>query len=336
MNIHRLLNKIIDKKNLTKEESMILMEEMLKGELPLSQIAAILTALTMKGETVEEILGFITIMRKNMVKVKTKGTVIDTCGTGGDGKGTFNISTAAALVAAGAGIMVAKHGNRKASSLCGSADVLEELGIKINLTRKQAEEMLIRTKFVFLFVPLFHPLIKHIGMVRRELKIRTVFNLLGPFISPAGVKRQIIGVPNLKIANILSQVALNLNYEKLFILHSRDGLDEISVYAPTDVIEVVGKKLRKFTITPQEYGIEYFKSDFSLKGGDAKANAEIIRDILKGKLGPERDAVLLNSAAALTVSGLTEKIGEGIEWAIESIDKGYAKEVLGKVINYAK
>lgn len=315
---------------------MILMEEMLKGELPLSQIAAILTALSMKGEIVEEILGFITVMRKNMVKVKTKGTVIDTCGTGGDGKGTFNISTAAALVVAGAGIMVAKHGNRKASSLCGSADVLEELGIKINLTHKQAEEMLIKTKFVFLFAPLFHPLMKYVGMVRKELKIRTVFNLLGPFVSPAGVKRQIIGVPNLKIAKTLSQVALNLDYEKLFILHSRDGLDEISIYAPTDVFEVVGKKLRKFTITPQEYGIEYFRAGFSLKGGDAKANAEIIRDILKGKLGPERDAVLLNSAAALTVSGLTEKIGEGIERAKESIDKGYAKEVLGKVINYAK
>ena len=327
-----LLNKIVDKKDLTKKEAMVLMEEMLGGKLLPSQIAATLTALRMKGETVNEILGFIICMRSHMVKIRAPGQVIDTCGTG-DGKGTFNISTAVAFVVAGAGVPVAKHGNRGASSLCGSADVLEALGVNINLSPQQAEKMLEKTGFTFLFAPLFHPLLKFVAPVRRELKIRTVFNFLGPFASPAGVKRQIIGAPNIKLAEKLAKVATNLDYEHLLIVSSEDGMDEISLSAPTHIFEVRAKKVQKIIINPKEFG--FGEADImEIKGADAKTNAGIIRRILQGKVGPQRDIVILNSAAALLVSGKAANFKEGLLLAKKSIESGKAKEVLGKVVNY--
>ncbi|MBI4990803.1 anthranilate phosphoribosyltransferase, partial [Candidatus Gottesmanbacteria bacterium] len=285
------------------------------------------------GETIDEILGFITVMRKHMVKIKTSGLVIDTCGTGGDGKGTFNISTATAFVVAGTGIKVAKHGNRNASSLCGSADVLEALRVNINLSPKQAETMLSKTNFTFLFAPLFHPAMKYVAQVRKELKIRTVFNFLGPFVSPAQVKRQIIGVPSIKLAEKLAKVATNLDYEHLLVVSSEDGLDEISLSAPTQVFEVRGKKVKKIIIHPKELGFR--KTDINkIKGADAKTNAEIIKNILGGRDGVKRDIVLLNSAAALLVSGKAANLKEGLSLAKKSIESGKAKEVLGKVVNY--
>ena|SRR3989338_4530887 len=327
-----LLNKIVDKKDLTKKEAMVLMEEMLGGKLLPSQIAATLTALRMKGETVNEILGFIICMRSHMVKIRAPGQVIDTCGTG-DGKGTFNISTAVAFVVAGAGVPVAKHGNRGASSLCGSADVLEALGVNINLSPQQAEKMLEKTGFTFLFAPLFHPLLKFVAPVRRELKIRTVFNFLGPFASPAGVKRQIIGAPNIKLAEKLAKVATNLDYEHLLIVSSEDGMDEISLSAPTHIFEVRAKKVQKIIINPKEFG--FGEADImEIKGADAKTNAGIIRRILQGKVGPQRDIVILNSAAALLVSGKAANLKEGLLLAKKSIESGKALEVLGKVVNY--
>lgn len=335
MELKILLNKIIDRQNISFSESTLLMEEILNGNLTPVQISALLIAFRMKGETEEEILGFITVMRKHMVKIKTNGLVIDTCGTGGDGSGTFNISTATAFVTAGAGVKVAKHGNRAASSLCGSADVLEALGVNINLTPQQAEEMLESTGFTFLFAPLYHPAMKYVGLVRKELKVRTVFNFLGPFVSPALVKRQIIGVPSVELAEKLANVAKNLNYEHLMLVSSEDGLDEISLSAPTHIFEVKGRKVKEMIINPKDYGF----GKVSLKeiaGGDANTNAEIIRRILKGENGSKRDIVILNSATALLVAGKAKEFQKGIELANNSIDNGSALKVLEHVIEYAK
>ncbi|MBI3379915.1 anthranilate phosphoribosyltransferase [Candidatus Gottesmanbacteria bacterium] len=333
--INILLNKLIETKDLTQEEAICLMEEILEGNLTSAQIAAILVALRMKEEIPEEILGFIKVMRKHMVKIKTKGLVIDTCGTGGDGKGTFNISTAVAFVIVGAGVSVAKHGNRNASSACGSADVLEALGVNINLTPKEAEKMLSKTKFTFLFAPLYHPAMRHVGEVRKELKIRTVFNFLGPFASPASVRRQIIGVPNIKLAGKLAKVASNLNYDHLLLVTSEDGLDEISLSSPTHIFEVKGKQVKKMIINGKDYGFEK-SSLVEIKGGDAKRNAEIIKDIMKGKNGPCKDIIVLNSAVGLYVAGKVKNIGEGLKFAQKSIEEGNAKKVLAMVIKYSR
>lgn len=331
--ILQILNKLLDKQDLNITESEYLMEEILNGKLLPTQTAAILTALQMKGETVDEILGFITVMRNHMVKIKTNGTVIDTCGTGGDGKGTFNISTAVAFVVAGAGVAVAKHGNRNASSLCGSADVLESLGVNINKIPQKAEEMLEKNKFTFLFAPLYHPAMRYVAPVRKELKVRTVFNFLGPFVSPAGVKRQIIGVPSIQLAQKLAKVASQLNYEYLLLISSEDGLDEISLSAPTQIFEVKGGKIKKLLINPKNLGFK--KTDpREIKGGDAKTNAAIIESVLSGTGGATKDIVILNSAAALLVSGRAADLVEGLSLAKESIESGRAKEVLRKVISY--
>lgn len=334
MELQILLNKLVEKKDLTKEEAIFLMEEIFHGRLTPVQIAAFLTALRMKGESIDELLGFITVMQKHMVKIKNNGLVIDTCGTGGDGKGTFNISTAVAFVVAGAGVSVAKHGNRNASSLCGSADVLEVLGVNINLTQRQAEEMLDKTKFTFLFAPLFHPAMKYVAMVRKELKIRMVFNFLGPFVSPAKVKRQIIGVPNIELAEKLARVATNLDYEHLLIVSSEDGLDEISLSAATHIFEIKGKKVKKMIIKPRDYGFNKVSLN-EIKGADVKTNAEIIQSVFKGKTGPQRDIVVLNSAAALLVAGKVNELQKGIEFAKNSIDSGSAQKVLERAIKYS-
>lgn len=332
--IIQLLNKLLDRQDLSINESKLLMEEIFQGRLTFVQIAAFLIALRMKGESIDELLGFITIMRKHMVKIKTDELVIDTCGTGGDGKQTFNISTAVAFVVAGAGVSVAKHGNRNASSLCGSADVLEALGVNINLTQKQAEEMLKKTGFTFLFAPLFHPAMKHVGLARKELKIRTVFNFLGPFINPAGVKRQIIGVPSIILAEKLSQVAANLKFEHLMIISSEDGLDEISLSAPTHVFEIKGKKVKKMIINPIKYGFKNISLK-EIQGGDAETNARIIRNIFNDKEGPQKNIVVLNSAAALLIAGKVENFQNGIELARDSIENGYAQKVLEQAIEYS-
>lgn len=330
--INQFLNRILDKKDLNLQESQILMEEILRGELISIQIAGILTALRMKGETVEEILGFISVMRKHMVRIKTKGLVIDTCGTGGDGVGTFNISTAVAFVVAGMGIRVAKHGNRAASSLCGSADVLEELGVNISLTRQQAESLLRETNFTFLFAPKYHPAMKNVAPVRKELGIRTIFNYLGPFVSPAQVKRQIIGVPDINIAEKMAFVAKRLNYEHLLIVTSLDGLDEISISDKTHVLEIKRRNIRKYFLNPSDFGLNGKKED--LLGGKRERNAQIIREVFEGRKGAKRDAVLINSAAGFYVAGKVKNIKEGIALARESIDSRRTIKVLEKVVKY--
>lgn len=331
MEVKQLLNKLLERQDLSERETSFLLEQIIAGELNPIQITAVLVALRTKGETVDEIVGLIKGMRKHMTAIAKFREGIDTCGTGGDGSHSFNVSTTVAFVAAGAGVLVAKHGNRAASSLCGSADVLEKLGANIMLTAKIAEKVLKKVGIVFLFAPLYHPAMKNIAKVRKELGIRTVFNFLGPFLNPAKVKRQIIGVPNSAIAKTLSLVATHLDYDHLLIVNSADGLDEISVSKKTTVLEVKKNKIRTFTITPSQFGIRRSSLD-DILGGDVLKNAEIIQDILSGKKGPKRDIVLLNGGAAIYVAGIAKSMKEGMRMAEKSIDSGSAMQILQNLI----
>lgn len=330
MDYTTLLNKLIEKDNLTTKEAKVFLLDVMKGNATPSQISAVLVALRMKGETVPEITGLIQAMRENMVTIHARDA-IDVCGTGGDGAGTFNISTAVAFVCTGTGIKVAKHGNRAASSKCGSADVLESLGVNINLTPQQAEKIFNKIGMVFLFAPQYHPSMKQVSMVRKELKIRTVFNFLGPFVSPASVKRQLIGVPDINIAKKLAKVAKRLSYEHLIIATSADGLDEISTSAKTEILEIKNKQVKRYTLDPKKYGFNK-SSPGDLLGGTAQENAADIKKIVAGKKGPKRDVVILNSAFALYVSGIAKDITGGIQRAEQSIDTGQAKLILEKLI----
>lgn len=326
MDATNILNKLIQKKDLTPAESEFFLSGVIDGSISPVQTGAILVALSMKGETAEEIVSFIKVMRKNMIKVNAS-SAIDVCGTGGDGSNSFNISTAVSFVVAGSGVKVAKHGNRAASSKCGSADVLEELGVNINLSTAQAADIIQKTGMVFLFAPNFHPATKNVVMVRKELKVRTVFNFLGPFLNPASVKRQLIGVPNIEIAKKLIEVGEKLGYEHLLIVTSRDGMDEISLSDKTDVFELKNGKIKQFVIDPEEY--EFKKSSKNeIEEGILSENAEFVRAILKGVKNAKRDIVVLNAGAALYASGNAKNIKEGIQIAKESIDKGNAKKVL--------
>lgn len=330
-----LLNKLLDKKDLTQKELSFLLDEIVGGFMKPAEVAAFLIGFRVKGETTDEIVALIKGMRGYMLTVKTKGLVVDTCGTGGDGSGTFNISTAAALVVVGAGVQVAKHGNRAASSKCGSADVLEALGVHISLTPEQAGKVLEKVGMVFLFAPLFHPAMKHIAPVRKELGVRTVFNLLGPFLNPAGVRRQIIGVPNVTIARKLAQVAKKLGYTHLCIVSSKDGMDEVSINAPTQMFEIKKGRVVSKVLPPQSFGIKR-SSKKDLLGGSSKENAESIKNILSGEKGAKRDIVVLNSAVVLYVAGKVETIKEGMMLSEKSIDTGSAKKVLERLIKETK
>ena len=331
MNITDILNKLLNKKDLTQKESEQFLLALMDGKITPVQVAAILTALRMKEESVDEIVGFITAMRARMVRVKGLENAIDVCGTGGDCAQTFNISTAVAIVVAAAGVPVIKHGNRAASSLSGSADVLEALGVHIQLTPEQAENVLKNVGMVFLFAPLFHPSMKQVALTRGELKIRTVFNFLGPFANPANVKRQLIGVPSLDIAKKLAEVGRKLGYQHLMIVTSEDGLDEISLFAKTHVFEVKEKRIKKYVIDPQKLGFKKAKKG-AFKGGDTGENATIIHDILSGAEGPKRDIVILNSAVALYIAGRAKNIREGINLASEAIDREKAAKLLEALI----
>lgn len=327
----QLLDKLINKQDLTEEEAKGFIDLCAKVELTVSQIASFLTALSIKGETVEEIVGLISGMRQYMTKISAPAGTIDTCGTGGDGAKTFNISTAVALVVAGAGVRVAKHGNRAASSKCGSADVLEELGVNINLTPEAASQVLSQVGLVFLFAPLYHPVMKIIGPVRKELGFRTVFNLLGPFLNPAGVGSQVIGVPTIALAKKLAKVAKHLNYQHLILVSSEDGLDEASIAGSSLIIEIKGQQLKQTLINPRQFGLAK-ASLKDIEGGDAASNARIITHLLSGALGPKRDIVLLNSALALMVAGKAATIERGIALAKVSIDTGQARNILEHLI----
>jgi len=328
-----LINKLINKNNLSKEEAGELLAGIMKGELSSVRIAMVLTALRMKGETVEEIAGFIEVLRSKMVRIRVQGGV-DVCGTGGDNLGTFNISTAVAFVLASAGVRVVKHGNRAASSLCGSADVLEAMEMKIDLSPEQAKRVLEKTGMVFLFAPLYHPAYKPVAIVRKELKIPTVFNFLGPFINPASVKRQLIGVSNRDMAAKLAEVAEKLNYTHLIIVSSQDGLDEVSIFAPTIIFEVRGRTTQKYKFNPKKYGMGgKFEQ---IVGGDVLMNAQILRDIFAGKKGEQRNMVVVNSAFGFLVADKVKNVKEGMLLAEEMIDSGRAERKVREVIRVSQ
>lgn len=325
-----MLNKLVDGNNLLQKEASFLLERIIDGELTLAQTAAVLIALRTKGETEQEILGFIQTMRKHMIKVNAPNA-LDIVGTGGDGSGTFNISTTTSFVVAGMGIPVAKHGNRAASSKCGSADVLENLGVNINLNSHQAERVFNKVGTVFLFAPNFHPAMKQIAPIRKELGLRTIFNFLGPFLNPASTKRQLLGVADPVIAKKLARVATKLQFTHLMIVTSMDGIDEITTTDNTKIFEVKGINLKSFTLSPKKFGIKKAtKKD--LMGQDAVDNATIIQNILRGQMGPKRDIVILNSAAAFYLAGKVKNISEGIFLAEKSIDSGTAIKILENLI----
>ena len=325
--IKEAINLLVSSINLSESEMAECMREIMEGKATDSQIGSFLTALRIKGETVEEITGAARIMRDKAAKIKAPAGVLDTCGTGGDMSHTFNISTITAIVVAAAGIPVAKHGNRAVSSKSGSADVLEALGIKIDLQPEKVEKCLFETGFGFLFAPLFHPAMKFAIGPRREMCIRTIFNILGPLTNPADTKRQILGVFASRLTEPLAMVLGNLGAEDAMVVHGEDGLDEITISNGTRVSRFVNGRVETMYISPEDFGISRGSRD-DLIGGDKDENAKITYQILKGEKGQKRDVVLINSAAAISVSGKVPDFINAFEMAKEAIDSGKA---LGKL-----
>ncbi len=326
------ISKLIKNQDLTESEMIEVMNEIMTGAASPGQIGAFITALRIKGETVAEITGAARVMREKVTKIEVRDKkVVDTCGTGGDETMTFNISTAAAFVAAGAGLTVAKHGNRSVSSRSGSADVLKALGVNIEAEVKRVEECLKEIGIGFLFAPMLHGAMKYAAPVRREIGIRTIFNILGPLTNPAGARCQVIGVYDDSLTDILGKVLSNLGSEHAFVVRGEDGLDEITLAAETKVTELKNGTLRTYHIKPEDFGFKRCKLE-DLKGGDPAQNAEIIRAILKGKKGPQQDIVLLNAAAAIAAGGMANSIEEGIAAARGSIDSGAALDKLNKLV----
>lgn len=331
-----VLNKIVIGENLNEKEAYKTMNEIMQGITTPAQIASFLTALRVKGETVAEITGCARAMRENAVSLKeTYSLAVDTCGTGGDSKRTFNISTVAAFVVAGTGIMVAKHGNRGVSSKSGSADVLEALGININLFPSQVEECLQKLGIAFFFAPIFHPAMKHAIGPRREIGFRTIFNLLGPLTNPAGVKRQILGVYDPDITELIAGVLKRLGAQNAMVVCGEGGIDEISITGFTKITQIKNRVITTYYIEPEDLGLcRYELKD--IKGGDARVNAEITLNILRGKDSPQRLMVIINAAAALIIGGMAKDMRDGIKIAAESIDSGAALEKLDSLREYTK
>mgnify|MGYP003365453713 CR=1 FL=1 len=330
------IKKISNKQNLNEEEAYSSVNEIMKGEALPSQIGAFLVGLRMKGETVEEITGSARAMRDNASIVKLESEyAIDTCGTGGDGSKTFNISTAVAIIAAAAGVKVAKHGNRAVSSSSGSADVLQELGINIDIEPEKAKKLIDENGMAFLFAQKYHSAMKNVGPVRKELGIRTVFNILGPLTNPAFVKGQVLGVYSKELTHTLAEVLLKLGSEKAMVVHGGDGLDEITTTTTTYVSEIREGKVIDYEIEPEKLGIPLAKVE-DIKGSSAKENAGIIIDILRGKRGSKRDIVVLNTAAALYVGKVAENLEQGIKLTEDIIDSGKAYEKLNELVEYSK
>lgn len=328
-----ILFKTIEKFSLNFEEAKFAMNEVMQGKVSNVKLAAWLAALRVKGETPDEIAGFASSLRENSIRIQcSDSNCIDTCGTGGDKAGTFNISTAAAFVAAGAGVPVAKHGNRAASSKSGSADILAELGVRLDVTKDKIEKSLNENGIAFLFAQSLHPAMKNAALVRKELGFRTVFNFIGPLSNPAGIKRSIIGVPSDEFCITIARALLKLGFERAFVVHSKDGLDEISISAPTHVCELVNEKILEYEFDPQNYGIPR-GSLSDVKGGSPVENAEIMRLLLSGKLpGPIEDIVVINAAAAIIVYGKTDSWIDAISLARQSIKNGLALLKLQKLI----
>lgn len=329
--LKEVLNQVVGGENLSRQEAQASMQAIMTGQASESQIGGLLTALRIKGETSEEIAGFAETMRSHTVKVEClQSDLLDTCGTGGDRKGTFNISTTVAFVVAGAGASVAKHGNHSVSSSSGSADVLKALGVRIDLPAQNIASVIEDARIAFLYAPTFHPAMKYAGKPRRELGFRTVFNVLGPLTNPLAAERQLMGVYDRSLTQKLAEVLLRLNTRRAMVVHGLDGLDEISTTAPTQVSEVVNGKILSYLIDPTEYGLPIAALD-DISGGTPEQNADIVLGILQGNRGARRDLVLLNAAAALVVADKAENIREGMVLAAQSIDSGAAQAKLDRM-----
>ncbi len=336
---------VTHRRSLSREQARAVMSEILAGNATDAQIAALLVALHMKGETVEEIVGFaeairaaatpITISNNSALDVSgtERDALVDTCGTGGDASGTFNISTASALTVAGAGIRVAKHGNRSVTSKCGSADVIETLGVKLTLSPARLTACLEQVGIAFLFAPAMHSATKYVQPARRELRLRTVFNLLGPLTNPARASAQVVGVYSAELVEKLAQALLQLGLKRALVVHGSDGLDEITITGATKVSEVRDGKVRSYEVAPEQFGLERASLQ-DISGGDVEANANIIREILAGKKSARRDVVLLNAAAALVAAGRADSITDALPFAERSIDSGAAKAKLDALVAF--
>jgi len=340
--LHRIANHC---QSLSRDEACAVMSEVLTGQCTDAQIAALLVALHMKGETVEEIVGFAEAIRAAAAPLNVAGNstidvsgterdaLVDTCGTGGDASGTFNISTATALVAAGAGVRVAKHGNRSVTSKCGSADVMEALGVNITLPPARVAECLKEVGIAFLFAPAMHSAMKYVQPARRELRLRTVFNLLGPLTNPALASAQVVGVYSDDLVEKLAEALSMLGLRRALVVHGSDGLDEITITGPTRIAEVRDGQVRTYEVTPEEFGFTRAPIE-AISGGDAAGNAAIIREVLGGKKSARRDVVLLNAAAALVAGGRADHLGEAIAMAARSIDSGSATAKLEALVSF--
>jgi len=334
--IREAIATVVARKNLTRNQTIEVFGEIMSGKATPAQIASFITALRMKGETVEEIAGAVTVMRSRCQRIGLgERVVVDTCGTGGSGSHKFNISTIAAFVVAGCGLAVAKHGNRSASGRCGSADVLEALGILIDGNPAFVKTCVEKIGVGFIFAPVFHAAMKHAVAPRREIGIRTIFNSIGPLSNPAGVRHQVVGVADPALTGIIARVLKSLGVQRAFVVHGMDGLDEITTTTKSRIFEVHDRRLRSFVFDPTKYGIKRARPS-ALRGGDAGTNARIFLSVLKGARGPRRDIVLLNAAAALLAGGKASDFREGIAQAEASIDTGRALEKFEKLVSLSR
>jgi anthranilate phosphoribosyltransferase len=332
----QLLEKLTRHEDLTTDEAAAAMREVMAGRAAPAQLAALLSALVMKGERPAEIVGFARTMREHAVKLSSPlGEAFDTCGTGGDRSGTFNISSAAALVVAACGVPVAKHGNRSVSSQCGSADLFERLGVNVAAPPPVVERSLREAGIAFFFAPLFHPSMKHAAQTRRDLGIRTAFNLLGPLTNPAGATRQIVGVPRPELTELMAHALRMLGTKRAWVVHGAEGIDEISIAGYTKVAECRDGAVHTFYIHPSEFGLEKSNGN-AIVGGDAAVNAEIVRGVLEGRRGPARDVVLINAGASLFVAGAVASVRDGLRRAAEAIDSGAAHATLAAMVRHSQ
>ncbi|KAF0217723.1 MAG: anthranilate [Geobacteraceae bacterium] len=348
--IKKAIAKVVERENLSEGEMIEVMDQIMSGEATPAQIASFITALRMKGETVEEITGAARVMRDRVTRIRVgknvldmdrddinldRESILDTCGTGGSGTNTFNVSTTVAFVVSACGVKVAKHGNRSVSSSCGSADVLEALGVNLDVTPETVERCINEIGIGFLFAPVLHGAMKHAIGPRREIGIRTIFNILGPLTNPAGADCQVLGVYRDDLAEKLALVLKNLGCKKGFVVHGQDGMDEITLTGETRVAEVTAEGVSVKMIAPEDFGLKRCEMA-ELRGGGAIDNAVIVRDILSGSTGPRRDIVLLNAAYGLTAAGKAADIPTGLKMAAEAIDSGRAMEQLVKLAHMTK
>ena len=331
MDIREAIDAVVSGNSLDMDDAAAVMRQIMQGEATPAQLGSFLTALRLKGESIGEIAGMATVMREFSLKVRVEGTVVDSVGTGGDGTNTFNISTGAALAAAGAGVRIAKHGNRAASGSCGTADVLEALGVRIELPPDGVERCINEGGIGFMFAQAFHPSMRHAGPVRREIGIRTVFNILGPLTNPAAAQRQLIGVAFPELGEKVADVMRLLGSERSLVVHGAGGMDEIALDGDTSVWELRDGQVASWTFRPGDTGLPRWSVE-DLRGGDPEANAAAMRRLLDGEGGPFRDAVLLNTAGVLLAAGAAGSIPDGIQTAAQSIDSGAARQRLDALV----